>query len=950
MKKADNRQLLSIDFPTLIALMLVLALLSGCQGGAGGEATGPDPGIIDYPIAYVKRPYALDANDEVVDQDLRDPLYFAEGGDLYLRDWSSLSANEINITRSVTGGQGDVKDVDVSYDGNRLVFSLRLFDDNPNTPPTPRWNLYEYDIPAKRLTKLMSDNIAELGDDLDPHYLPDGRIVFTSDRQVQSKSILTTENVLKPIFSSVDEDEGTKALVLHVGDVIEQQNGNFMPLSGIKQISFNQSHDLDPVVLSNGEILFTRWENAGPGGGAMHLYKMKPDGTDLQLVYGGNSHDTGTNGSTIQFMQPRPMSNGRVMALIKPFTDTFDGGDIVEIDVGTYIDNDQALAFYQGSLTGPAQRPVTVNTILTDGSPSPGGRYSAAYPLQDGTNRILVSKSFCNLLVNTVERPCIEPYISDPTAEELPPEYSIWMYDMNGDSEKPVVTTEDGLVMTDVVVAQSRPFPTVNISTIDTSLESEGVGILHIKSVYDFDGTFSSLGGPATDLTSMATSGFAADDRPARFLRLVKAVGLPDEDDENLADPPDLANEAFGRIRSLGMREILGYTPIEPDGSVMVKVPGDMAFSIEVLDKYGQRIGPRHGNWLQLRPGETRHCSGCHVVPTTGTPLPHGRIDAEAQPVNLGAGISLPANFPSDLSTMPELAALGGETMAQVRYGRCYLDPTSCTNVLASVTTTDPSSLSPTVDILYEDFWTDPTAPSVAANTPLSYTYADLVGVGGIYGSPDDAPTSGDCQTNWQPNCRIMINYVEHIQPLWEKDRDLVTPDIQACTSCHSFTDWDPSNPGDDVPAGQLDLTSNVSDEEADHLESYRELFFPDDGQIVNGGVLEDILIEVPVIDPITNLPVLDANGDPVTQLIPDPSEQRQPTMSANGARASFFMEKMWGEDFNAPRSLAQDTLDPNYVDHKTFMTPSELRLVAEWLDIGGQYFNNPFDPAAPEN
>ena len=31
-------------------------------------------------------------------------------------------------------------------------------------------------------------------------------------------------------------------------------------------------------------------------------------------------------------------------------------------------------------------------------------------------------------------------------------------------------------------------------------------------------------------------------------------------------------------------------------------------------------------------------------------------------------------------------------------------------------------------------------------------------------------------------------------------------------------------------------------------------------------------------------------------------------------------------------------------------MSPAELRLVSEWLDIGAQYFNNPFDPAVPVN
>ena len=32
------------------------------------------------------------------------------------------------------------------------------------------------------------------------------------------------------------------------------------------------------------------------------------------------------------------------------------------------------------------------------------------------------------------------------------------------------------------------------------------------------------------------------------------------------------------------MREILGYAPVEPDGSVKVKIPANVAFAISVLD------------------------------------------------------------------------------------------------------------------------------------------------------------------------------------------------------------------------------------------------------------------------------------------------------------------------------------------------------------------------------
>ena len=61
--------------------------------------------------------------------------------------------------------------------------------------------------------------------------------------------------------------------------------------------------------------------------------------------------------------------------------------------------------------------------------------------------------------------------------------------------------------------------------------------------------------------------------RPARFLRIEKAVAIPDE------DTVDLDNTAFGPNIQQGMREVIGYAPIEPDGSVRVKVPANVALA-----------------------------------------------------------------------------------------------------------------------------------------------------------------------------------------------------------------------------------------------------------------------------------------------------------------------------------------------------------------------------------
>jgi len=62
---------------------------------------------------------------------------------------------------------------------------------------------------------------------------------------------------------------------------------------------------------------------------------------------------------------------------------------------------------------------------------------------------------------------------------------------------------------------------------------------------------------------------------------------------------------AFGPA-GLGMREIIAYAPVEPDGSVKIQLPANVPFTVDVLDKNARRIGARHESWMQLMPGETK--------------------------------------------------------------------------------------------------------------------------------------------------------------------------------------------------------------------------------------------------------------------------------------------------------------------------------------------------------
>ena len=879
----------------LLLLATSVLIFSACSSGGDGVSIGsgqdPDPVILDFPIAYVRAPLNRDNQGNVQSGDARELLTFNFGADLYFRDRASPSAAAVNITERETNGLGAVRDVEISYDGTRILFAMRgpvdlnlALDDEDQ----PTWNIWEYEIASDTLRRVIAAELtAEIGHDIAPHYLPDGRIIFSSTRQLRSNAVLLDEN--KPQFAAQDEDRNEPAFVLHVMN----EDG-----TGIEQVSYNQSHDFDATVLANGQVAFSRWDNAA-GNSAINLYRMNPDGSALELLYGQNSHDTGSNGQTVQFLAPRELEDGRVLALIRPFNGTEDGGDIVVIDTPVYLENTQPNRDNPG-LQGPAQLPATINNVVTaTNTPSPGGRYRSVYPILDGTGRILVSWSQCRLTDATPPPdgelpriyPCTTENLTDNTLVEAEPAYGIWMYDPRDETQLPVVPPEDGFSYSDVVSADPRLAPPVILDsearfTLAPDRLADNEAVLSIRSVYDFDG------GAVANIAALADPAQAtAAQRPRRFLRIVKAVSLPDD------DVVDLDNTAFGRSAQQGMKEIVGYTPIEPDGSVMVKVPANVALAVSVLDANGRRVTARHQNWLQLRPGQLLECNGCHL-PQSG--VSHGRSDAFASAWEGAQQTSEP--FPNTLSEW--LVTEIGETMAEVRARK------TCE--------TDCASLAPSVDIVYDDVWTDEDAAGRAADESFSYSYGDL---------STTPPTSSECiLQGWTANCRIVINYETHIHPLWVAARPVLDGDgnpvldgdgeplTNDCTNCHSPQDADGNTR---VPAAQLDLSDGLSPDEADHFNSYRELLFPDNEQELNMGALQDRLVQNGV----------DEDGEPIFVTVPV-----SPSMRVGGANASmrFFSR------FDAGQS------------HDGYMSDAEKRLIAEWLDIGAQYYNNPFD--VPQN
>jgi mono/diheme cytochrome c family protein len=343
---------------------------------------------------------------------------------------------------------------------------------------------------------------------------------------------------------------------------------------------------------------------------------------------------------------------------------------------------------------------------------------------------------------------------------------------------------------------------------------------------------------------------------PARFVRAMRGVPPP--------------SGGMGVRQAIGetdfeQMQILGYAPIEPDGSFKLKVPADVPLALSVIDAEGRAI-QTHTNWIQVRPGERRTCDGCHS-PRRGAALNSGPV------VN-----TLPAGIKSALSAQHQ----SGETLASLR------------------TRLDPAALALATHPVFNDYWADTTQTGVAARTSISLRYT---------GNPDAAD---DLATPAPVNG--VINYPEHIQPLWTRARG--PGGSQACVACHADT-------------AKLDLRATVSG--TGRLVSYEELLLGD-----------------PLIDAATGRPVIRLReGVPeVVRNSPLVETSSGAANTAGQARKSRLTEILWGQTLLAGATARTEHPNPpaGAPNHAQLLNKAEKRLLAEWMDLGGQYYNDPFD------
>ncbi|MDR6985267.1 hypothetical protein J2X32_003925 [Rheinheimera pacifica] len=865
---------------TRLCLIAGCIVLVACKADISVQDQPTDPIVQEIALAFVERPLLVD--DERYQSNLFDPSAFNPGARLLLKQNAFAQSAETDLTASLFPENAlyDVKDLAASPDGTTLLFAVRA----PQLPNVadelqPKWDLWRYDVASKTVNPLIADTqLAQGGHDISPAFLPDGRIIFSSTRQIISRQILLDE--FKPQYTALDEDLNSPAFNLHVMNA----DG-----SNITQLSFNLSHDIYPVVLDDGHILYSRWDNQSDRS-MLNWYRMQPDGSENQLVYGWHSHNSGAEQSAVEFAKAVVLDDGTVSLALAGVDAPYYNSWPQRVALELASDNEQALA--GETLNMPAQTPLFPWAFDNSGRTERAGAVNSYAALKDGTGRYLVSWSPCRVVQEETILSCAQ-VAEDAGLELAEPLYGLWLFDTQKQTQVPVRPGREGVLVTEPVVLQpytAGAFLPAN-PLLDAELAAQNAAVLDIRSVYDFAGEAEvDIARLSDPMQSNATQ------RPARFLRLVRGVPLPPEE---VLDTPDFA---FGVSRRQLMREILGTVAVEPDGSVQVKVPANVPFNLAVLNGEGRAVSALHQQWITLRPGETLSCNGCHTPQSTA---PHGRVNGEGEAASANAGATGFAAFPN---ANPQLLAQPGETMAQTA---------ARLNGIPELSEA----------LQYLDIWTDPArrVPDTAVRISLQDLTTPL-------------PAGVECFTQWLASCRLRIDYPTHIQPLWQEDRRRFDPGSNeliadhTCVSCHSRTD---ANGNSRVPIAQLELDAEPSDLEALHYRSYRELLSADNEQELVGAVLVDRLVQATdadgnllfVTDDAGNL-VLDDNGNPIPVMV---TLAVTPTMRAGSAVGSSAFFSLFG----------------NTGSHQGYLTAAELKLLADWLDIGAQYYNSPF--AVPE-
>ncbi|MCH5373081.1 MAG: hypothetical protein JJ992_03830, partial [Planctomycetes bacterium] len=286
------------------------------------------------------------------------------GGGIFVQ--SGLTPNkQIRDVLQDQLGPGHVHGMDLWWDADRVVFGWARQADWP-----PAWdtisgdNVFQLraDQEPTHLFEIRLDGggLRQITDhhywsDFEPTYLPDGGVVFASDRSGRSSECgkFSADHTVINIYA-VDAD----------GD-------------NVRRLSDNKDIDRYPHMLDNGLIGYTRWEYQERHFLEVHaVWTIRPDGSMADALF--NQHMRAPYG----FRDTRSIPGSSRLVSIATGHHTLAYGPVVTIDPQVGINDAGAIRIVTPGVA-PQEGPMAGAPVSGGGPPDRGGVYQTPWALSD---------------------------------------------------------------------------------------------------------------------------------------------------------------------------------------------------------------------------------------------------------------------------------------------------------------------------------------------------------------------------------------------------------------------------------------------------------------------------------------------------------------------------------------------------------------------------------------
>ncbi|MFA5190997.1 MAG: SUMF1/EgtB/PvdO family nonheme iron enzyme [Verrucomicrobiia bacterium] len=502
---------------------------------------------------------------------------------------------EPTLTRLHKPGDGRIlRDVRLDFGGDRMLFSS--IDDRN------RWAVFQIRSDGTGLQQLTPANYPDL-DFFDACYLPSGRLVVASTANYHGVPCLSGQHQVATLYS-LDPATGS-----------------------LRQLTFDQDHGNDPVVLNDGRVSYQRWEYSDiPHYFSRRRMSMNPDGTGQLALYGSNSWFP----TAFRFAKPVPDHPTRIVGIISGHHDHGDCGRMALMDpalAGAYPFRCRPAS----KEWGEEGKPIAVTPEVLPAEQTgflqliPGRGKPVAGTVCDAIVKHHYLKELPSL--TTHPHPLSSKYFlvsMKPTPQSL---WGIYLVDVFDNATLIAEFGGAALFEPQPLVARERP-PVIPDRIVPGSQTAE----VHIADIYSGPGL---QGVPRGTVKSLRVFAY-------HFGYLNKA-----------------GFDLVGINSGWDVKRVLGTVKVEADGSSCFQIPANTPVSLQPLDSEGRAVQLMR-SWLVGMPGERVSCVGCHEKREETLPLQRAAADKrKSEPPTPWLGPPRPFAFAHEVFPVLEKYCIG---------------------------------------------------------------------------------------------------------------------------------------------------------------------------------------------------------------------------------------------------------------------------------------------------